>query len=204
MEMKKSEFTEYFARVTDTLAKVDLNAVMKLTELLLEARDKENTIYIFGNGGSASTASHVTGDFLKGISYQMDKRFRVFCLSDNIPGMMAISNDLTYEEIFIEQLKAYLHKNDVVIGISGSGNSVNVVKAMEYASLQGAKTVAFCGFKGGKIKDIADLVIHVPISDMEITEDIHIIIFHTIKQQLIKHLKGNSYTMGSTYDQRIK
>lgn len=202
--MKKSEFTEYFTRVTDTLAKVDLDAVMKLTELLLEARDKENTIFICGNGGSAATASHVTGDFLKGISYQLDKRFRVLCLSDNIPGMMAISNDLTYEEIFIEQLKAYMHKNDVVIGISGSGNSANVVKALEYASLQGAKTVAFCGFKGGKIKDIADLVIHVPVSDMEITEDIHIVIFHAVKQLLIKHLKGNSYTMGSTYDQRIK
>lgn len=202
--MKKSEFTEYFTRVTDTLAKVDLDAVMKLTELLLEARDKENTIFICGNGGSAATASHVTGDFLKGISYQLDKRFRVLCLSDNIPGMMAISNDLTYEEIFIEQLKAYMHKNDVVIGISGSGNSANVVKALEYASLQGAKTVAFCGFKGGKIKDIADLVIHVPVSDMEITEDIHIVIFHAVKQLLIKHLKGNSYTMGSTYDQRVK
>jgi D-sedoheptulose 7-phosphate isomerase len=204
MEMKKSEFTEYFAKVTDTLGKVDFDALMKLTELLLEARDKENAIFIFGNGGSAATASHVTGDFLKGISYQLDKRFRVFCLSDNIPGMMAISNDLTYEEIFIEQLKAYMHKNDVVIGISGSGNSANVVKAMEYAKLQGAKTVALCGFKGGKIKDIADLVILAPIQDMEVTEDIHLIIFHAVKQLLIKHLKGNSYSMGKTYDERVK
>src|SRR4030042_5199533 len=172
--MKKAEYTEYFTRVSDTLKRVDLDVLMMFTELLLEAREKENTIYIFGNGGSAATASHVTGDFLKGISYQLDKRFRVHCLSDNIPGMMAISNDLSYEEIFIEQLKAYLHKNDVVIGIQGSGNSVNVVKAMEYARSKEAKTVAFCGFKGGKIKDIADLVILAPIHDMEVTEDIHI------------------------------
>ena len=202
--MKKSEFTEYFTRVTDTLAKVDLDAVMKLTELLLEARDKEYTIFICGNGGSAATASHVTGDFLKGVSYQLDKRFRVLCLSDNIPGMMAISNDLTYEEIFIEQLKAYMHKNDVVIGISGSGNSANVVKAMQYAKGQGAITVAMCGFKGGKIKDLADLVILAPVQDMEVTEDVHIIVFHAIKQKLMRTLKGDGFSMGATYDERVK
>jgi D-sedoheptulose 7-phosphate isomerase len=117
---------------------------------------------------------------------------------------MAISNDLTYDEIFIEQLKSFLHSGDIVIGISGSGNSTNVVKAMEYARSKGALTVAFCGFKGGKVKDIADLVIHAPVHDMEITEDIHIIIFHAIKQTLMKELKGNNYSMGETYDRRVR
>jgi D-sedoheptulose 7-phosphate isomerase len=116
---------------------------------------------------------------------------------------MAISNDLTYEEIFIEQLKAFLRKDDLVIGISGSGNSMNVVKAMEYARSKGAITVAFCGFTGGKIKDLADLVILAPIPDMEVTEDIHIIIFHAVKQLLIRQLKGDKFSMGKTYDERV-
>ena len=202
--MKNAEFTEYFARVSDTLKRIDTNSLTTLVGWLLKARENDNTIFIFGNGGSGATASHVTGDFLKGISYGLDKRFRIQCLNDNISGMMAISNDLNYEEIFIEQLKVFVRKGDIVIGISGSGNSVNVVKAMEYARSQGANTVAFCGYKGGKIKDIADLVIHAPVTDMEVTEDIHIIIFHAIKQVMMKLLKGDDFSMGKTYDARVK
>jgi D-sedoheptulose 7-phosphate isomerase len=202
--MKNSELSQYFEKVSETLRLLDTSAIEELADLLLAARDREKTIFIFGNGGSGATASHVTGDFLKGISYQMEKRFRVQCLNDNVSGMMAISNDLTYQEIFIEQLKAFLRKDDIVIGISGSGNSLNVVKALEYATSQGASTVAFCGFKGGKIKEISDLVIHAPIQDMEVAEDIHIIIFHALKQLLIHRLKGDRFSMGETYDERIK
>jgi D-sedoheptulose 7-phosphate isomerase len=202
--MKNAEFNAYFKRVSDTLSVLDAEAIMRLVKLLLTARERENTVFIFGNGGSAATASHVTGDFLKGISYELDKRFRVQCLNDNVSGMMAISNDLTYEEIFIEQLKVFLRKDDIVIGISGSGNSANVVKALEYAHKTGAITVAFCGYKGGKIKDFADLVIHAPINDMEVTEDVHIIIFHAIKQVMMRELKGNDFSMGKTYDERVK
>jgi D-sedoheptulose 7-phosphate isomerase len=202
--MKNSEFSDYFRRLAETLEKVDTDDVEMLAGTLLKARDQRNTIFIFGNGGSGATASHVTGDFLKGISYQLDKRFRVQCLNDNDSGMMAISNDLSYEEIFIEQLKAFLREGDVVIGISGSGNSANVVKAMEYAKSNGAITVAFCGYKGGKIRELADLVIHAPVQDMEITEDVHIIIFHALKQSLMRRLKGDDFSMGTTYDERVK
>ena len=202
--MKNNEFADYFSRVSETLDHVDLDTVSQLVDVLLKAREEERSVFIFGNGGSGATASHVTGDFLKGISYGLDKRFRVQCLNDNVSGMMAISNDLTYEDIFIEQLKVFLKKQDIVIGISGSGNSSNVVKALDYARASGAYTVAFCGYKGGKVMGIADLVIHAPIHDMEITEDIHIIIFHAIKQSLMKSLKGNNFTMGSTYDERVK
>jgi len=201
--MNNSEFSEYFSRLSDTLNHLDLEAIGKLTDLLMQAREEEKRIFIFGNGGSGATASHVTGDFLKGISYQMDKRFKVQCLNDNISGMMAISNDLSYEEIFIEQLRAFMQPGDVVIGISGSGNSVNVVKALQYAEEQGGHTVAFCGFKGGKVKEIAKLI-HAPIHDMEITEDVHIIIFHALKQSLIRKLKGDHFSMGTVYDERVK
>lgn len=202
--MKNSEFRTYFSRVSETLNKLDIQTIENFVELLLQTRDQEKNIFIFGNGGSAATASHVTGDFLKGISYGLDKRFRVICLSDNVSGLTAISNDLGYDEIFVEQLKSYLQQDDLVIGISGSGNSANVVKAMEYAGMQGAKTIALCGYKGGRIRELADLVVHVPINDMEITEDIHVIIFHAVKQALNKKLKGESYSMGDIYDARVK
>ena len=202
--MKNFEFDAYFTRVSETLDKLDVDSLEKLIDVLLEAREKENTIFIFGNGGSGATASHVAGDFIKGISYKLDKRFRVHCLNDNISGLMAISNDLSYEEIFIEPLKAFLRKGDVVIGISGSGNSANVVKAMDFAKTQGAYTVAFCGFKGGKIKGLADLVLLAPVNDMEVTEDVHIIIFHAIKQKLMRALKGDGFSMGETYDERVR
>ena len=202
--MKKSDYTAYFDKVAETLKKLDQSVLDNLVKVILDCRERGNTIYIFGNGGSAATASHVAGDFLKGISYQLEKRFKVICLSDNIPGTSAISNDLTYDEVFIEPLKTFLNKNDVVIGISGSGNSVNVLKAMQYAKTTGALTVAMCGYKGGKVKDIADIVVHVPVDDMEIAEDIHLIIFHAIKQNIIRRLKGDNYTMGYNYDQRVK
>ena len=201
--MKTSEFDAYFNRVSETLKKVDTSVTECLVRIIMDCRERGNMIYIFGNGGSAATASHITGDFLKGISYELDKRFKIICLSDNIAGTSAISNDLSYDEVFVESLKAYLSENDLVIGISGSGNSLNVVKAMEYARDNGAVTVAMCGFKGGKIKNIADLTVHVPIEDMEITEDIHMIIFHAIKQRIIHLLKGEHYSMGEKYDHRV-
>ncbi len=202
--MKTSEFESYFGRVTMTLNKVDRQALERLVQVIMDCRERNNMIFIFGNGGSAATASHVTGDFIKGISYELDKRFKVMCLSDNIPGTSAVSNDLSYDEVFVEPLKSYLSENDVVIGISGSGNSENVVKAMEYARSRGAYCVAFCGYTGGKIKSIADLVIHVPIDDMEVTEDIHLVIFHAIKQSIIHRIKGARYSMGEKYDNRIR
>ncbi len=202
--MKNSDYTAYFDKVAETLQKVDQQVLDNLVKVILDCRDRGNTIYIFGNGGSAATASHVAGDFLKGISYQLEKRFKVICLNDNIPGTSAISNDLTYDEVFIEPLKAYLNQDDVVIGISGSGNSVNVIKAMQYARITGAYTIAMVGYRGGQMKDIADLVVHAPVEDMEVAEDIHLIIFHAIKQNIIHRLKGDNYTMGVNYDKRIK
>ncbi|MBN2482449.1 MAG: SIS domain-containing protein [Bacteroidales bacterium] len=202
--MKESEFRTYFNNVSGALEKIDIQSVEKLVDLLLAVRDGGNTIFLFGNGGSAATASHITGDFIKGISYQLEKRFRVICLNDNISGMMAISNDLSYDEVFVEQLRALMQKDDLVIGISGSGNSVNVVKAIEYARDAGARTVAFCGFEGGKVRMIAEHLIHIPVNDMEITEDIHIIIFHAIKQSLMRRLRGPDYSMGEKYDERVK
>jgi D-sedoheptulose 7-phosphate isomerase len=203
MNNLNEHFENYFNKVSETLKEVDTNSIESALDIIMDCYNIGNTIYIFGNGGSASTASHVAGDFMKGISFGLDKRFRVICLNDNIPAITAISNDLTYDEVFYEQLKTYLEKDDVVIGISGSGNSVNVVKALNYARQVGTKIIAFSGYRGGKIKNMADVLIHAPVNDMEITEDIHIIIFHAIKQLINKKIKGEDFSMGANYDNRV-
>jgi len=204
MNNSEDNVQHYFNKVTETIANLDKQAVENLLEAFLECYNKENTIFIFGNGGSGATASHVAGDFVKGVSYGLDKRFKFICLNDNASALSAISNDLSYEEVFVEQLKNFVKKDDLVVGLSGSGNSVNVVKAFEYAKSKNAKTVALCGFSGGKIKQIADITVHVPIHDMEITEDLHLIIFHALKHMLTVRLKGESASMGKQYDERIK
>ena len=123
----------YTESLIETLRKLDFTQVNKLTQAFLKARENGNSIFTFGNGGSGATASHAAGDFLKGASYGLEKRFRMICLNDNLPSMMAIANDIGYEDIFIEPLKNFIEVGDVAIGISGSGNSENVVKAMKYA-----------------------------------------------------------------------
>jgi len=157
--------------------------------MLLDVYNREGTIFIFGNGGSGATASHFSGDLIKGVSYNLDKKFKVICLNDNIPALMAIANDISFSDIFLEQLKNFVKKDDLVIGLSGSGNSMNVVKALDFAKKAGAKTAAFCGFDGGKIKGIADVSIQAEIDNMEVSEDIHLIIFHCVKSLLVEKLK---------------
>ncbi|MBT7703780.1 SIS domain-containing protein [Candidatus Peregrinibacteria bacterium] len=125
---------------------------------------------------------------MKGASYGLEKRFKAVCLNDNLSALMAVANDISYEEIFVEQLKNFVKEGDVVIGISGSGNSMNVVKALEYGLSVGAQTVAICGFNGGKIKEIADLVVHVAIDDMEVSEDLHLVILHCVKRVIMQAL----------------
>ena len=202
-EVEELEINQYFDSVSTTLNNLNKSDVTSFVQLLLEAYHHEKTIYVFGNGGSASTASHFCGDLIKGVSYGLTKRFRAVCLNDNMPALMAIANDISYDDIFIEQLKNFLRKDDLVIGISGSGNSANVVKAIEYANQTGAKTIAICGYKGGKIKELAHLSIHAEIDDMEISEDIHnLIVAHCVKRMLTNELKNNN--VGVVYSQRVQ
>jgi D-sedoheptulose 7-phosphate isomerase len=196
-------FKDYFKRLKDTLDKLDLEAIEKIVKALLKCREDGRTMFIFGNGGSAANASHIAGDFLKGISYGMEKRFKVLSLVDNIAGTTAITNDLSYDEVFIEQLRTFFVPGDVVIGISGSGNSENVVKAVKWASENGGVTVGMVGYNGGRLGKIAGIVVHAPVNDMEITEDVHAMIFHSIKQEINRQLKGENYSMGEKYDNRI-
>jgi D-sedoheptulose 7-phosphate isomerase len=161
--------------------------------LLLEAYESEKNIYIFGNGGSASTASHYQNDFNKGVSEWTPKKFRFVCLNDNIPTVMAIANDIGYEEVFRFQLRGRLVPGDIVIGISGSGNSANVVNAVEYSKSLGNKVIGVTGFDGGKLKQLCDIALHVPVNSMQITEDIHMIFDHLIMAIFYKVLAGKEH-----------
>jgi len=193
----------YIDLVKSTLDALDPKALEALVEAFQTTYEKGGNIYTMGNGGSGASASHAAGDFLKGASYGLDKRFKMICLNDNLPSMMAIANDIGWESIFVEPLKNFLSPNDLVIGISGSGNSKNVVNALEYANAHGATTVAMSGFKGGKISEIATINVHAPVMDMEVTEDVHMVIFNIVKKQMMARLMGDNPSMGDTYDQRI-
>ncbi|MCI8508640.1 MAG: SIS domain-containing protein [Lachnospiraceae bacterium] len=162
-------------QVLESLIPEEINDVMNVLE---DARLHNRRIFICGNGGSASTASHFECDFNKGISYDQDVKYDFECLSDNVPMMMAIANDIGYDDIFITPLKNKMKPNDVVIGISGSGNSENVCKALEYANEKGAVSVALVGYDGGRIKKMAKHSIHVNINNMQIVEDVHLIMDH--------------------------
>ena len=194
---------QYIELVKSTLDALDAKALESLVDAFHSTYEKGGNIYTMGNGGSGASASHAAGDFLKGASYGLDKRFKMICLNDKLPSMMAIANDIGWESIFVEPLKNFLSSNDLVIGISGSGNSKNVVNAIEYANEQGATTVAMSGFKGGKISQIATIDVHAPVMDMEVTEDVHMVIFNIVKKQMMARLMGDNPSMGDTYDQRV-
>lgn len=186
----RGEIEDYIRIEIATLQQLDIEEINKAMNLLQEAYEHENTIYIFGNGGSASTASHFQGDFNKGVSENLTKKFRFICLNDNIPTMMAISNDIGYGEIFRYQLKGRLKPGDLVIAISGSGNSENIINAVSYAKEQGNKVIGITGFTGGKLKQMADVSMHVPVNSMQISEDIHLIFDHLMMSVFCKTMCG--------------
>ncbi len=195
---------EYLSLVKETIDKLDQSAIEAAANAFFDTHQKGGNIYTMGNGGSGASASHAAGDFLKGASYGLDKRFRMICLNDNAAAMMAIANDIGYEDIFVEQLKNFIKPEDLVIGISGSGNSENVVRAMQLAKDQGVKTIAMTGFGGGKIAQMADISVNAPVQDMEVTEDIHMVVFNIIKKEMQARLMGDNPSMGKVYDSRVK
>lgn len=194
----------YIHSLKEMIDLLDVNAIGQATEALLEAYQKGKCIYIFGNGGSGTTASHMTGDFIKGVSYGLEKKFKMICLNDNFTTMTAFANDISYDLVFVEPLKNFLEEGDVVIGLSGSGNSRNVVHALEYAKSKNATIIGFSGYSGGKVKELAQISIHIPIQSMEVTEDLHLSVLHMIKNQIIHTLHGGlGLNLGQEYLDRI-
>jgi D-sedoheptulose 7-phosphate isomerase len=179
----------YLNEEIKVLSQLDEQEISTVMNVLEETRLTGNRVFICGNGGSAATASHFTCDFNKGISYSQTVKYNFECLNDNIPMLMAIANDISYDDIFSEPLKNKMHKEDVLLAISGSGNSKNVVKAVEYAKSIGATTIGLVGYSGGKVKELCDYCIHVNIDNMQIVEDVHMVMDH-VMMFVLSGMKG--------------
>ena len=183
--MYKSEIEAYINKEINVLKSIDVSSIDSVMTAIVETYHSGGNIYIFGNGGSASTASHFQNDFNKGLSEHLVKKFNFICLNDNVPTVMAIANDSGYEYVFEYQLMGKLKGNDLVVAISGSGNSTNVLKAIEYAKTQDVKTIGITGYDGGKLAKMVDISFNVPIDDMQITEDVHMILDHLMMSVLM-------------------
>jgi D-sedoheptulose 7-phosphate isomerase len=165
-----------------------VTAVEKIVTILLRARAEDRTVFFFGNGGSASTASHFVTDIAKVAGgtkpHGPGQRFRCVCLNDNTPGVTAWANDVNYAAAFAGQLRSLAVKGDVVVAISGSGNSPNVLEAVHAAREMGLTTVGLTGMGGGKLKDLVDVALVVPSNSMQHTEDTHLITLHVLTAYL--------------------
>lgn len=170
----------YIEKQSEAIKRTPYEDLEKLCNMFMDAREGDQNIFFAGNGGSAATASHFTNDMVKGLSPGNPRRFRSFSLVDQVPVITALANDYDYSVIFQEQLKNYARKGDLLVVISGSGNSPNVVKACEYAKEHGIKTAVMTGRDGGKLKTICDLSVIAPVDGMEEIEDIHMLWEHCV------------------------
>lgn len=182
----QQEIIEFLEKERTVVNELDTAEIEKAFIFLLGAIRKGKNIYCFGNGGSASTASHFANDFNKIINSKLEKKFNFVCLNDNIPTLMAVANDIGYEEIFRFQLQGHVNSGDVIIAISGSGNSENVINGVLYALENGATVIGLTGFDGGKLKMLSHINLWVPINNMLITEDIHLMFNHLLVTLLSK------------------
>jgi D-sedoheptulose 7-phosphate isomerase len=174
----------YLQRLSALLARLDYAAIDAAVGMVRDTWLADAQIITLGNGGSAMTALHFITDWNKMIYLKHGKPFRGRSLLDNIGLITAYSNDISYEDVFIEQLKNVMRPGDLVLAISGSGNSENVIRAVDYANANGAKTLGLCGYSGGKLKRIAQHSVWAPVDDMQLSEDVHAIFGHIVMQTL--------------------
>jgi len=179
------EFTRgYLWELKKAIDALPLEKFEEIFSLILEASKAGRQIFIMGNGGSGATASHFACDMNKGAHSGSKKPFKVICLNDNMPTLLAIANDGSFKDIFVEQLKNFLKPGDLVVGLSSSGNSENILRAIGYANKNGAKTIGLTGLEGGKLAKRAHFALVVPAKDPQKVEDIHLVLVHLIKQNI--------------------
>jgi D-sedoheptulose 7-phosphate isomerase len=174
-------YIENLKKVLDEFPHADFG---RLLEVLLNAYHDEKRIFVMGNGGSATTASHWACDINKGCCVYHEKKFKMICLNDSISTVLAYANDLSYAEIFVEQLKNFFIPGDVVIGISASGNSKNIITAINYANANNGITIGVCGFSGGKLYQSVTIPLLIKSQDMQQIEDMHLVVGHLLMQKL--------------------
>ncbi len=191
MESRTQHVKAYLAELQKTVAKLPAELIDQVAATLLESARRGSKVFIFGNGGSAATASHFACDLAKNTLVPDAPRFRVIALTDSVPLMTAWANDTSYDNIFAAQLSSLLDAEDVVIGISCSGNSANVLNAMAVARHRGATTIAFTGDQGGRLKEMVDLCIQAPTPHIELQEDVHLILEHCICTAIREQLRQN-------------
>jgi D-sedoheptulose 7-phosphate isomerase len=191
MGMLQNGIKDYLGRHTSVVASLDVTAVEQAIQAIIGAFDNKRTVFTCGNGGSATTASHMAADLGKNSAMPGKERLRVIGLADNMSWFSALGNDLGYENVFVEQLANFVQSGDVLIAISASGNSPNVVKAAEYARAHGAKVIGLVGFKGGKLKEIADISVHSQIEDYGPVEDCHLMLDHIFVEALREHIRAS-------------
>jgi D-sedoheptulose 7-phosphate isomerase len=187
---------KYLQRLQRELDRLDTRSIAVWSDLLYEAWLRERFVFVFGNGGSATTATHISEDLGKSTLREEDllagrrKRLKILSLTDNVGWLSALGNDLGYEHVFAQQLMNYARPGDLAIGISGSGNSANVLSAVEWGNRNGLVTFALTGFDGGKLRRIAKHGVHVPLDDMGMVESIHLAVFHWVLNDVFAHIYG--------------
>jgi D-sedoheptulose 7-phosphate isomerase len=186
------ELDRYLDRVCQEIKRLDLAPIHALADLIHQAYEQGRWVYVIGNGGSGANASHLCEDLAKCPlkDFENQKRLKILSLTDNTPAIMAWANDTSYDRIFLEQLKQYASPGDVVLAISGSGNSPNILKAVEWANAHGLTTVGITGFSGGQLKAMAHHDFHVDIHDMGVVESVHQVVFHWLIDDLYRRISG--------------
>lgn len=186
----------YFTDLSRTIDKLPLGTINQIAGTILNAYDRGRMIYLFGNGGSAALASHLACDLAKGTVNGNGKRLRVMALTDNVPLITAWANDSKYEDIFAEQLSNLVGRDDIAFAISGSGNSPNVLRALQVAREAGAIRVGLTGFRGGKMRELCNQCMIVPSDNMQIIEDLHLCaahaLFTTVRQRILHPAEASS------------
>ncbi len=177
---------DYITRLQAEIGRVEQREIQQMADWIFEAWEQDKFVYIFGNGGSGTTATHMSEDLGKSSLRECDlqdeskQRLKVMSLTDNLGWILAVGNDCGYEQIFVQQLMNYGREGDLAIAISGSGNSPNVLKAVDWANRHGLRTFGLTGFKGGKLRQMAHAGLHVPLDDMGMVESIHLALFHWV------------------------
>jgi D-sedoheptulose 7-phosphate isomerase len=190
------DVSQYMLRLNQELDRVSRDEIKELADLIYSAWENERYVFIFGNGGSGTTATHMCEDLGKSTLREADlkdeskKRLKVLSLTDNLGWIMALGNDVGYDQIFVQQLMNFGSKGDLVIAISGSGNSPNVLNAVDWSNRHGLRTYGMTGYRGGKLKEMQHSGFHVPLDDMGMVESIHLCVFHWVLNDVHARING--------------
>ncbi|MEW4567477.1 SIS domain-containing protein [Tautonia sp. JC769] len=183
---------DYLDRVCREIQRIDAAELETVADLIERAYHADRFVFVIGNGGSASSASHLCEDLNKCTlrDFESQKRLKVLSLTDNTAGIMAWANDEGYDRVFLEQLKTYASPGDLLLAISGSGNSPNILKGVEWANAHGLTTVGITGYSGGTLREVAHHSLHCPVDDMGTAESLHLVAFHWLIGDLYRRMSG--------------